>query len=167
MTRTQWAIRSDSKFTSSIQNLKDLIDGLSQIPTSPSTNILKEHLIWHETKSISDLRTLKVIENTCSDSDWKTLRALFAHHLAAQTGLPFQSTLTSMGGWTLINPMEPVLRLLTLPSYRPLSQMLDWYAAFHQSRDDTNCVGIIVMGGEEICKSLFYTAHRPTFQKGW
>jgi hypothetical protein len=72
MTKTRWAIRDNSKFTRLIMNLKDLLDGLHQITTSARTSILKGHLIRQEAESIPDLRTLKIIEESCSDADWKS-----------------------------------------------------------------------------------------------
>lgn len=57
-----------------------------------------------------------------------------------------------------VNWLEQRIDCLTLPSYRPLSQTLDWYTIFRQSRDDPYCVGIIVMAGQETCRTLFNTA---------
>lgn len=71
MARTRWAICDSSKFARLVQNLKDLIDGLSQITTSPRTSLLKGHLIRHEAEAIPDLHILKIIEDTCSDADWR------------------------------------------------------------------------------------------------
>jgi hypothetical protein len=70
--KSRWAIRDFSKFTGLIQNLKDLLDGLNQITTSTRTTILKGNLVRRETEAIPDLRTLKIIGDTCSDADWKS-----------------------------------------------------------------------------------------------
>jgi len=72
ISRTKWAIRDNGKFASLIANLKDLLDGLNSITPSARTSILKSDLVRQETESIPDLRTLKIIEETCSDSDWKS-----------------------------------------------------------------------------------------------
>jgi hypothetical protein len=78
---TRWAIRDSKKFAALIQNLKDLLDGLSQITTSSQTVVLKGQLIRQETESIPDLRTLQIIESTCSDTDWKTSASAASSYL--------------------------------------------------------------------------------------
>ncbi|KAE9368174.1 hypothetical protein N431DRAFT_560685 [Stipitochalara longipes BDJ] len=72
ITKTRWAIHDNSKFVKLIDNLKDLLDGLYQITMSPGTSILKGLLIRREVELISDLRTLNIIEESCSDKDWKS-----------------------------------------------------------------------------------------------
>lgn len=72
ISRTKWAIRDNGKFAGLIANLKDLLDGLNSITPSVRTSILKSDLVRQEAESIPDLRTLKIIEETCSDSDWKS-----------------------------------------------------------------------------------------------
>jgi hypothetical protein len=57
-----------------------------------------------------------------------------------------------------MNWLEQRIDYLTLPSHRPLSQTLDWYTIFRQSKDEPDCVGIIIMAGDETCKTLFNTA---------
>ena len=44
------------------------------------------------------------------------------------------------------------------PPHQSLPDTLDWYKIFRQSKDDAHCIGIIVMSGEETCKTLFNTA---------
>ena len=44
------------------------------------------------------------------------------------------------------------------PPHQPLSETLDWYRIFRQSKDDTHCIGIIIMSGDETCRTLFNTA---------
>jgi hypothetical protein len=67
-----------------------------------------------------------------------------------------------------MNWLEQRIDVLTMPSYQPLSQTLDWYTIFRQSKDDTHCVGIIIMAGEEACGTLFNTAPvtPPDFFRG-
>lgn len=73
ISRTRWTIRDNGKFARLIANLKDLLDGLNSItPSSARTSILKGGLIREETDSIPDLRTLKIIEETCEDADWRS-----------------------------------------------------------------------------------------------
>lgn len=57
-----------------------------------------------------------------------------------------------------MNWLEQRIDCLTLPSHQPLSQTLDWYTIFRQSKDDPDCVGIIIMAGDETCRTLFNTA---------
>lgn len=83
MSKTRWAIRDNGKFTSLITNLKDLLDGLDQITTSARTSILKGSLVRQETESISDLRTLKIIEESCSDADWKNCASVASEYLTS------------------------------------------------------------------------------------
>lgn len=72
ITKTCWAIRDSGKFTTLITNLKDLVDGLHQITISTRTSIAKGNLVRQEIESIPDLRTLKIIEESCSDVDWRS-----------------------------------------------------------------------------------------------
>ncbi len=72
ITKTRWAIRDSGKFTTLVTNLKDLLDGLHLITLSTRTGIAKAHLVRQETESIPDLRTLKIIEESCSDADWRS-----------------------------------------------------------------------------------------------
>ena len=44
------------------------------------------------------------------------------------------------------------------PPHQPLSETLDWYKIFRQSKDDAHCLGIIIMSGDETCRTLFNTA---------
>ena len=70
--KTRWAIRDSKKFAALIQDLKDLLDGLGEITISSRSTILKGQLIREETQSMSDLKMLTVIEQTCSDTDWRS-----------------------------------------------------------------------------------------------
>jgi hypothetical protein len=70
--KTRWAIRDSKKFATLIRDLKDLLDGLGEITTSSRSTILKGQLIREETQSMSDLHMLKIIERTCSDTDWRS-----------------------------------------------------------------------------------------------
>jgi Prion-inhibition and propagation len=81
MSKTRWAIRDNGKFIRLITNLKDLLDGLDQITTSARTSILKGCLVRQETESIQDLRTLKIIEDTCLDADWKSCASAASEYL--------------------------------------------------------------------------------------
>ncbi|ERF70978.1 hypothetical protein EPUS_09083 [Endocarpon pusillum Z07020] len=81
MSKTRWAIRDNGKFSKLITNLKDLVDGLDQITTSARTSILKGRLVRQETESIPDLRTLKIIEENCSDADWKSYASAASEYL--------------------------------------------------------------------------------------
>jgi hypothetical protein len=90
MTKTRWAIRDNGKFVRLITNLKDLLDGLHQITTSARTSILKGHLIRQETESISDLRTLKIIEESCSDADWKSCASAASSYLNSIPSINFR-----------------------------------------------------------------------------
>ena len=85
--KTRWAIRDNSKFIRLIDNLKDLLDGLHQITTSPATSILKGLLIRQEVEVISDLRTLNIIEESCTDKDWKSCASAASSYLANVTSI--------------------------------------------------------------------------------
>jgi len=87
ITKTRWAIRDNNKFTKLIDNLKDLLDGLYQITTSPGTSILKGFLIRQEVEVISDLRTLNIIEESCLDNDWKSCASAASSYLANVTSI--------------------------------------------------------------------------------
>jgi hypothetical protein len=87
MTKTRWAIRNNGKFIKLINNLKDLLDGLHQITTSPETSIMKGFLIRQEVEFISDLRTLNIIEESCSDKDWKSCASAASSYLANVTSI--------------------------------------------------------------------------------
>jgi Prion-inhibition and propagation len=82
MSKTRWAIRDNGKFTRLITNLKDLLDGLDRITTSARTSILKGCLVRQETESIPDLRTLKIIQESCSDADWKSCASAASEYLS-------------------------------------------------------------------------------------
>jgi hypothetical protein len=56
-----------------------------------------------------------------------------------------------------MNWLEQRIDCLTLP-YQTPSEKLDWYKIFRQSKDDAHCVGIIIMSGQETCRTLFNTA---------
>jgi hypothetical protein len=56
-----------------------------------------------------------------------------------------------------MNWLEQRIDVLSQSSFRPLSDSLDWHTIFRQSRDDTPCVGIIIMAGLETCWNLFNT----------
>lgn len=90
MTKTRWAICDNSKFVRLITNLKDLLDGLHEITTSVRTSILKGHLIRQETESIADLRTLKIIEECCSDADWKSCASAASSYLNSIASIDFR-----------------------------------------------------------------------------
>ena len=72
LTKTKWVIRDSSKFAEMIEHLRDLHDGLGHIATAPRTAMLKDDLVRREMQSIPDLATLKIIEETCSEADWKS-----------------------------------------------------------------------------------------------
>ncbi len=57
-----------------------------------------------------------------------------------------------------MNWLEQRIDCVTLPSYQPLSQVLDWSTIFRQNRDEEACAGIIVMAGEETCRALCNSA---------
>ncbi len=57
-----------------------------------------------------------------------------------------------------MNWLEQRIDCITLPSYRPLSQVLDWSTIFRQSKDDKESAAIIVIAGEETCRTLCNTA---------
>lgn len=98
--RTRWAIRDNKKFSAMVQNLKELIDGLGEISISTNANVLRGHLIRQETESIPDLQTLKIIESTCSDSDWRTSATLASEYLGDK------NRLTPTGRENIYNWME-------------------------------------------------------------
>lgn len=56
-----------------------------------------------------------------------------------------------------MNWLEQRIECLTSP-YQSLPETLDWYKIFRQSKDDTCCVGIIIMSGTERCETLFNIA---------
>jgi len=56
-----------------------------------------------------------------------------------------------------MNWLEQRIDCLT-PLYHPLPETLDWYKIFRQSKDDAHCLGIIIMSGDETCRTLFNTA---------
>lgn len=87
ITKTRWAIRDNTKFIKLIDNLKDLLDGLYQITISPGASILKGLLIRQEVEVISDLRTLNIIEESCSDKDWKSCASAASSYLANVTSI--------------------------------------------------------------------------------
>jgi hypothetical protein len=70
--RARWAVRDSKKFSALVDNLKDLVDGLSQITVGPHTVRAKTELVREETSKIQDLQTLQTIEATCSDVDWRS-----------------------------------------------------------------------------------------------
>ncbi|PMD47922.1 hypothetical protein L207DRAFT_607572 [Hyaloscypha variabilis F] len=87
ITRTRWAIRDNNKFIKLIDNLKDLLDGLYNITTTPRTSILRGLLIRQEVEVISDLRMLNTIEESCSDKDWKSCASAASSYLASVTSI--------------------------------------------------------------------------------
>lgn len=56
------------------------------------------------------------------------------------------------------NWLEQRIEVLNTPNYVPPTNRLDWHTIFRQSRDDTSCVGIIIMAGEAACWDLFNMA---------
>ena len=85
--KTRWAIRDSRKFSTLIQDLKDLLDGLGEITTSSKSAILKGQLIREETQSMPDLNMLKIIERTCSDADWRSSASSASTYLTNQNQL--------------------------------------------------------------------------------
>jgi hypothetical protein len=59
-----------------------------------------------------------------------------------------------------MNWLEQRIDFLTLPAgpHHPLPRPLDWYTIFRQSKDDGYCAGIIVMAGDDTCRTMFNTA---------
>ena len=53
--------------------------------------------------------------------------------------------------------LERRLDELYRPGYEPIPETLDWNTIFRASRDDSECVAIIVLGGENACEAMLNT----------
>lgn len=143
--KTKWAIRDSKKFTALIQNLKDLSDGLSNITTSTSTVVLRGQLIRQETESISDLRTLKVIENTCSDIDWRSSASAASEYLGNMNRLT-DARRGEISEWVSFDSHRPSEQSKSSP-YKRQSQ-LDELDHMSTSRHETAITGIAELTSE-------------------
>jgi hypothetical protein len=50
--------------------------------------------------------------------------------------------------------LEQRIDVVTQPHWRPLSEELDWSTIFRQSKDNTNCIGIVIIAGEASCRTM-------------
>ncbi|KAI4088321.1 MAG: hypothetical protein LQ339_008718 [Xanthoria mediterranea] len=67
--KAKWAIRDEKKFTSLVEDIHQLIDGLESVTNSAEIATKRAALIWEELSTVEDHEDLRLIEEATADGN--------------------------------------------------------------------------------------------------